>query len=204
VTCRNTKQVSSNNQLPGSKKMSEKITNVDKQDPAGKGKDSSRELFPEGDAMDRFVSVFESSARRWELVIYPAMLAFVVLAAYGFFLIYTLSKDISIVASGMDPEMGKHLGHISESVIYLSENVRTMTRRVYHMSESVEAMADRMEALEYLEPMLNNMHGMNLSMESMNQNMHSMNLNIDAMRYDMGDMSHSMRPMGRMNSFMPW
>ena len=34
--------------------------------------------------------------------------------------------------------MGKHLSHISESVIYLSENVRTMTRRVYHMSESVE------------------------------------------------------------------
>ncbi|HAJ91223.1 MAG TPA: hypothetical protein DCO71_01145, partial [Gammaproteobacteria bacterium] len=104
--------------------MTDKITNLDKQAAAGgTGKDSSRELFPEGDAMDRFVSVFEASARRWELVIYPAMLAFVVLAAYGFFLIYTLSKDIGIVASGMDPEMGKHLGHISESVIYLSENV---------------------------------------------------------------------------------
>jgi len=185
--------------------MADRITNPDKQDPAGAvSKESPRELFPEGDAMDRFVSVFESSARRWELVIYPAMLAFVVLAGYGFFLIYTLSKDINTLAQGMDPEMGKHLSHISESVIYLSENVRTMTRRVYHMSESVETMADRMEALEYLEPMLTNMHGMNLSMESMNQNMHTMNLNIDAMRYDMGDMSHSMRPMGRMNKFMPW
>ena len=185
--------------------MSDKITNVDKQASAGAaGKDSTRELFPEGDAMDRFVSVFEASARRWELIIYPAMLAFVVLAGYGFFLIYTLSKDINTLAQGMDPEMGKHLSHISESVIYLSENVRTMTRRVYHMSESVETMADRMEALEYLEPMLTNMHGMNLSMESMNQNMHTMNLNIDAMRYDMGDMSHSMKPMKRMNNFMPW
>jgi hypothetical protein len=161
------------------------------------GKDSTRELFPEGDAMDRFVSVFEASARRWELVIYPAMLAFVVLAGYGFFLIYTLSKDISTLAQGMDPDMGKHLGHISESVIYLSENVRTMTRRVYSMSESVETMADRMEALEYLEPMLVNMTGMNASMGSMN-------VSIDSMRYEMGDMSHSMRPMGRMNSFMPW
>ena len=61
--------------------MSDKITNVDKQASAGAaGKDSTRELFPEGNAMDRFVSVFEASARRWELVIYPAMLAFVVLA----------------------------------------------------------------------------------------------------------------------------
>jgi hypothetical protein len=168
------------------------------------GKDSTRELFPEGDAMDRFVSVFESSARRWELVIYPAMLAFVVLAGYGFFLIYTLSKDISTLAQGMDPEMGKHLSHISESVIYLSENVRTMTRRVYSMSESVETMADRMESLEYMEPMLASMTGMNRSMESMNHHMGAMNVSIDSMRYEMGDMSHSMRPMGRMNSIMPW
>ena len=168
------------------------------------GKDSSRKLYPEGDAMDRFVNVFEASARRWELVIYPAMLAFVVLAGYGFFLIYTLSKDINTIAQGMDPEMGRHLSHISESVIYLSENVRTMTRRVYHMSESVETMADRMVSLEHLEPMLNNMQGMNHSMGAMNQNMSNMNMSMDAMRYDMGDMSHSIEPMGDMNSFMPW
>ena len=181
--------------------MSDKITNIDQQDATGKG--SKREIFPEGDAMDRFVRVFETSARRWELIIYPAMLAFVVLAGYGFFLIYTLSKDISTIAQGMDPEMGRHLSHISESVIYLSENVRTMTRRVYHMSESVETMADRMVSLEHLEPMLNNMQGMNHSMGAMNQNMSSMNMSMDAMRYDMGEMSHSIEPMGDMNSFMP-
>ena len=181
--------------------MNEKIITMDQKK---SGNESSSGGFPEGDSMDRFVRVFETSARRWELIIYPAMLAFVVLAGYGFFLIYTLSKDINTLAQGMDPEMGKHLSHISESVIYLSENVRTMTRRVYHMSESVETMADRMVSLEHLEPMLNNMQGMNNSMGAMNLNMSNMNMSIDAMRYDMGDMSHSMRPMGRMNSIMPW
>ena len=184
--------------------MTEKITNIDKQSGKPADKNAPREMFPEGDAMDRFVRAFESSARRWELVIYPAMLAFVVLAAYGFFLIYSLSKDISTLARGMDPEMGKHLSHISESVIYLSENVRTMTRRVYHMSESVEEMSERMISLEYLEPMLVNMNGMNNSMEGMNMNMRTMNLTGDAIRYEMGNMSNSMRPLGRMNSFMPW
>ena len=154
--------------------------------------------------MDKFATTFEASARRWELVVYPAMLAFVVLAAYGFFLIYTLSKDISTLAKGMDPDMGKHLGNISESVIYLSENVRTMTRRVYHMSESVEDMADRMVSLEHLEPMLINMHGMNTSMNGMNQQMRHMSLTGDAIRYEMGNMGNSMRPMGKMNNFMPW
>jgi uncharacterized protein YoxC len=181
--------------------MNDKIITMDKDAPAKK---ASSDVFAEGESMDRFVRVFETSARRWELIVYPAMLAFVVLAAYGFFLIYTLSKDIHTVAKGMDPQMGEHLSHISESVIYLSENVRTMTRRVYHMSESVETMADRMIALEHLEPMLANMHGMNLSMEGMNQNMRIMNLTGEAIRYEMGDMTNSMRPMGRMNDFMPW
>lgn len=204
MICRYTGRVSSKNQPPDGERMSDKTTNIDKKAEAGAaGKDSTRELFPEGDAMDRFVSVFEASARRWELVIYPAMLAFVVLASYGFFLIYTLSKDVRTMAQGMDPQMGEHLSHISESVIYLSENVRTMTRRVYRMSESVETMADRMVSLEHLEPMLNNMRGMNYSMGDMYQNMSSMNMSMDAMRYDMGDMSHSMRPMGDMNNIIP-
>ena len=37
--------------------------------------------------LDNFSRTFEASARRWELVVYPSLLAFIVLAAYGFFLI---------------------------------------------------------------------------------------------------------------------
>jgi len=184
--------------------MSDQITIVDKQVTAeAAGKDSSRELFPEGDAMDRFVRAFEASARRWELVMYPAMLALGVFAVFGFFMIYNLSKDISTMAQGMDPELGKHLNQISESVIYLSENMRTMTRRVYHMSDSVEAMADRMEALEYMEPMLTNMNAIGLSMDSINKETYTMIRSMDSMRHDMDDMSHSMRTLGDMNKIMP-
>ncbi len=181
--------------------MSDKIITMDKQ---GSSDKATSEGFQDGDSMDRFVRVFEASARRWELIVYPAMLAFVVLAAYGFFLIYTLSKDINTLARGMDPEMGKHLSHISESVIYLSENVRTMTRRVYHMSESVEDIAGKMTALDHLEPMLVNMHGMNTSMTGMNQEMRRMNVTGDVMRYEMGNMGDSMRPLNFMNNFVPW
>ena len=180
--------------------MTEEITNNDEQASAkSAGKDSSRELFPEGDSMDRFVRIFEASARRWELIIYPAMLAFVLLAAYGFFLIYTLSKDVHALAISMDPEMGKHLRHISESFNYLSENMHTMTRRIYHMSESMETMADKMGAMDYMEPMLINMYGITRSAESMNQYLHTITQSMDAMSYDIGDVSNSMRPIGRMN-----
>ncbi len=179
--------------------MSDKIIRMDKQ-----GESKSKNIVIEGDAMERFADAFEASARRWELIVYPAMLAFVVLAAYGFFLIYTLSKDINTLARGMDPEMGKHLGHISESVIYLSENIRTMTRRVHNMSISVDDMASKMDELEHLEPMLVNMRGMNGSMAGMNQQMETMNLTGYAMRNEVGRMGESMRPMNFMNNFVPW
>jgi uncharacterized protein YoxC len=185
--------------------VNDKIINIDKSDAEKVAdKKSGQGGFGDGDSMDRFVSVFESSARRWELIVYPAMLAFVVLAAYGFFLIYTLSKDIHSLALGMDPEMGKQLSHISQSVIYLSENVRTMTRRVYHMSESVEEMSSKMDNLDNLDPMLTSMQGMTNSMYNMNHSMQLMTVNTDAMRHEMGGMSDSIRPMGRMNNFMPW
>ena len=179
--------------------MSDKVIRMDKQE-ASKNKD----IVIEGDAMARFANAFEASARRWELIIYPTMLAFVVLAAYGFFLIYTLSKDINTLARGMDPEMGKHLSHISESVIYLSENIRTMTRRVHDMSVSVDDMASKMDELDHLEPMLVNMQGMNSSMAGMNRHMQNMTLTGDAMRNEMGRMGNSMRPLNFMNNFTPW
>ena len=179
--------------------MNDKIINLEKQGAGKRG-----DVVIDSDTMDRFVNLFESSARRWELIVYPAMLAFVVLAAYGFFLIYTLSKDIHTLALSMDPNMSKNLSNISESVIYLSENIRTMTRRVHNMSESVEYMSAKMDSLENLEPMLMNMRDINASMNLMNQNMSAMNVTGDVMRHEMGSMGNSMRPMNFMNNFVPW
>lgn len=180
--------------------MSDEIKKVDPQAAdAGTG-----DMPFKGEAMDRFVRVFEASARRWELIVYPAMLAFVVLAAYGFFLIYTLSKDIHTLALGMDPNMAQNLGNMSDSVIILSENVRTMTRRIYKMSDTLEDMSGKMDSLENLAPMLVNMRGMNESMQGMNYNMQRMTVTGDQMRHEMGSMGQSMRPLNFMNNFTPW
>ena len=162
------------------------------------GKTRKDELVLNTDSMERFVKVFEASARRWELVIYPTMLAFVILAAYGFFLVYTLSRDIHILAEGMDPEMGDHLTHISDSVAYLSENVRTMTRRMDKMTNSIDDISVKMNALENLDPMLTHMRGMDASMRNMT-------ITGDQMRNEMTYMGRNIaRPLSKMNNFLPW
>ncbi len=55
-----------------------------------------------------FAKSFDKSARRWELIVYPSLFAFIILAMYGFFLIYSLTQDIRTMASSIDPKMGEH------------------------------------------------------------------------------------------------
>jgi len=165
---------------------------------AREGQTHKDELVLNADSMDRFVKVFEASARRWELVIYPTMLAFVILAAYGFFLIYTLSRDIHTLAEGMDPQMGEHLTHISDSVAYLSENVRTMTRRMDRMTNTMDDISVKMNAIDNLDPMLTHMRNMDASIRNMT-------ITGDQMRNEMTYMGRNIaRPMSKMNSFFPW
>jgi hypothetical protein len=174
-------------------------TKPDKEsDGVREGQARKDELVLNNDSMDRFVKVFEASARRWELVIYPTMLAFVILAAYGFFLIYTLSRDIHTLAEGMDPEMGAHLTHISDSVAYLSENVRTMTRRMDRMTNTIDDISVKMTPMENLDPMLTHIRGMDASMRNMT-------ITGDQMRNEMTYMGRNIgRPLSKMNNFFPW
>ncbi len=56
-------------------------------------------------SMDRLSEAFETSARRWELIVYPSLFAFIILAAYGFFLVYSLAKDVHYLAVSVDSNM---------------------------------------------------------------------------------------------------
>jgi len=53
------------------------------------------------DPLERLANTFDSSAKRWEMVVYPSLFAFVLLAGYGFFLIYRLTHDIAILSQSV-------------------------------------------------------------------------------------------------------
>lgn len=140
---------------------------------------------------DRLSDAFEKSARRWELIVYPSLFAFVILAAYGFYLVFSLAKDIHMLVLTVDSnmsEMSANMRVMTEDVSQLSHNIRTMT-------VSVDNMADDMRNLE---PMLTNI-------SEMNRSMHSITFATHRMGNDMSTMNHSIgRPMSFMNTFMPW
>jgi methyl-accepting chemotaxis protein len=142
-------------------------------------------------AMDRLSQAFETSARRWELIVYPTLFAFIILAAYGFYLVFSLAKDVHYLAISVDSNMtvlASNMQSISDNMGQISSNVRTMTVGVDSMARDVTT----------LEPMLS-------SIKAMDQSLQSMTFTTANMRDDLGVMNRNIgRPMHFMNSFMPW
>ncbi len=163
-------------------------------------------------SLERFAKSFEVSARRWELVVYPSLFAFILLAGYGFFLIYSLTQDMHTLARNMDPDMAEHMETMAEHIAVLSVSIELMGEEIESMGENVALMTvevDEMSTkLNTLEPMLVNMSEMNKAMHAMTANMSTMSANTGAMTANTGVMSSDMRGMTRpfnmMQSFFPW
>ncbi|WP_232020202.1 hypothetical protein [Sulfuriflexus mobilis] len=110
-----------------------------------------------GRSMETLSNAFQASARRWEMIVYPSLFAFILLAGYGFYLIYSLTQDAH--------HMAKNMQEISNNMVVISE-------RMIAVSQTTEKQATAMHE------MVINMHGMNASMNQMRQDMSVMNYNV--------------------------
>jgi uncharacterized protein YoxC len=144
---------------------------------------SAQTLTLDNDCMVRLADTFENSAKRWELIVYPSMIAFIVLAIYGFYLIYTLSRDVH---------------NLSLTVIAMTESV---DRNLTHMSTSVSTMDHTMTKLN------NNIGRMSTNVETMTVNLATMTYNTNSMAGSthrmQRDISNISSPMGFMSGFFP-
>lgn len=142
-------------------------------------------------AVGRLSQAFETSARRWELIAYPSLFAFIILAAYGFYLVFSLAKDVHYLAISVDSNMtilASNMQSMSNDMTQISVNVR-------NMSVGVDSMARDVRTLE----------PMQASIENMGRSMQLMTYTTANMRDDLGNMSDNIsRPMNMMNSFLPW
>lgn len=129
------------------------------------------------ESLNELTKTFTVSARRWEMVVYPSMFAFVLLATYGFFLIYSLTNDVSRIAD----QMGS-----------ISHNMNEVVVRMDTVSTSMIVMTQTMDK-------------QTMTMNEMNSHVRSMGMSMNQMRHEVAVMNNSVsRPMQFMNSFMPW
>lgn len=161
---------------------------------------------PPVDPLERLADTFDHSARRWEMVVYPSLFAFVLLAGYGFFLIYRLTHDIStlshsvtrmaVIVSEAMPRMTKDLGDMTGSVDNMTVNISDMSGDIKGMTNEVSAMSGQMETLTPLSQNISSMTG----------TMNEMNRSVYGMQRDMGGMNRTISsgPFGMMNDMMPF
>ncbi len=146
----------------------------------------------------RLSEVFESSAKRWELIVYPSLFAFIILAAYGFYLIYNLAKDVHYLAISVDTNMRNVAGNMQS----VSNNMSQLTANVRAMTVTMDSIDNRVATLE---PMLANLDSMDSAIQSMTYATHTMGQATQYMQTDMSRLNHNIgRPMSFMNAFMPW
>lgn len=156
------------------------------------------------ECFDRFSKSFETSARRWELIVYPSLFAFIVLAAYGFFLIYHLTSDVAILARNVS-KMSSSVELMVLSMNNISGNMDNMTKNMNIMTGRMEAMSNDMD---YMAVKMDNLVAMQQSMQSMEQSTRAISLYTDHMRHSMSSMNRNIGqttgPMQMMNSFVPF
>jgi hypothetical protein len=134
--------------------------------------------------MERLATSFESSARRWEMIVYPSLFAFIVLASYGFFLIYSLTHDVASLA----------------------RNVSALTKSIDHMVVNMDSISTNMGGISgNMATISGDLTSINHSMDTMNDSTRSMAMSVDGMRNQVGAMNYNIgRPMSQMSGFMPW
>ena len=140
--------------------------------------------------MDKFAKTFEASARRWELIVYPSMLAFIVLAAYGFFLIYSLTGDLGRLARSMET-VTVAMNDVSANMIAVSGNVAQISG---NLSLIAHDMGDGTES----------MRNMLVKMDKMNSNIGVMTVPVHRMSNDMGHLSKNIHDVSSPMKMIPW
>jgi len=108
-------------------------------------------------SLDDLTKTFMASAKRWELIVYPALFGFILLSAYGFFLIFSLTKDVSTVT--------EHMVSISTNMQSISTDMHTIPGLMQQQSISMNEMN-------------NNMRNMSITMNQMRYDMSMMSSNV--------------------------
>ena len=143
---------------------------------------------------------------------FPAMIAFILLAGYGFFLVYSVTRDMSVMARAIDIDFRSDVANIRDDISSMTEQVKMMQNHIAEVSVKMEPLQDMGPLLAEIKSLDKSVSKISGSVESMDQSVVGMtdsmeNLD-DSMYYmgrDVGDMNDSFSsPTKMVRRFMPW
>ena len=134
----------------------------------------------------------ESIETRWKYAIFPAMIAFIVLSIFGFYLIYgmlqrmeDLSKNVlrmtDVIQTSM-PSMQQDIGTMSGNMQQMNT---TMLGNFPSLDKNIASMSGDMKTMSY------STASMAMTTQNMSQNLWELNRNVS-------------KPLSAMNNIIPW
>ena len=127
----------------------------------------------------------DSFQNRWKYAVFPAMVAFIILSVFGFYLIYgmlqrmeDLSKDVNRMADT-----------IRDSLPAMQENVGTMATDMHEMNDVIGTSFPRLE--KRVDAMSNSTENMAVTTQSMGKSIWEMNDSVS-------------KPLSMINKMIPW
>ena len=155
---------------------------------------------------DDLNETLESMETRWKYAVFPAMIAFVVLAGFGFYLIYgmlqrmeDLSEDIDEMAKVMVeslPIMQGGVVGMSSRMQWIGEDLHGMRADVNQLSLTIQQTMPDMEGK--VGDMSKNISDMTYATSSMATTTHNMGQNLWNMNRNFS------KPLSMMRKMMPW
>lgn len=147
-----------------------------------------------------------SFENRWKFAVFPAMIAFIMLSAFGFYLIYgmlermkALSEDIDHMTRVMSetlPIMQGGVVGMSSNMQWVGDDLNKMSKDVHELTAVIAKTMPSME--KYLVDMATNINQMSYSTAAMAATTENMGRNI-------WDMNRSIsKPMSFFGDMMPW
>ena len=145
--------------------------------------------------LQEFEMKAEASTKRMQMLVYPAMVAFFILSAFGFFLIYSLTSDVN--------RMADTIAHMSGS---LDNNMSSISGDMNHMSSKMDNLVDSTTSMSgNLTDMTQNTSEMVTSIGGMRTATYDMAASTNNMQRDMWSMNKNIStPLSFMNNFLPW
>jgi uncharacterized protein YoxC len=144
----------------------------------------------------------EASTKRMQMLVYPAMVAFIILAAYGFYLIQSLTVDVHRMADSIitiSNSVEKDMAVISDTTVRMSNQMEKLVVTTGAMTGKMAALVDTTG------DMSNNVGSMTNSIGSMQSATDSMAFSTNNMQKDIWSLNQNVStPLSMFNKFIPW
>jgi len=146
-------------------------------------KDAETKLIEEGN--EEAAKTLETFETRWRYAVFPAMVAFVILSTFGFYLIYGMLQRME----SMSNDISRMTNLMEKAVPVLSADVHDMNKTISKTMPALEQHVDRLT---------NDVTVISHSTSSMATSTHNMGQSTWEMNRSIS------KPMRAMNNMIPW